>query len=974
MPTLASIAHTCPGDDLLLAFAEGLLEQTERTNVEQHLAGCADCSAIVGATVRGPEPEELARVGRYEVVEEIGRGGMGRVLKARDPSLARDVAIKLILPAAVSTLARDRFAREAMTLGKMRHPNVLEVFDVGECDGTPYFVMEFVEGDNLDVWSRGRSPRQILECLQDAGRGLAAAHSKRILHRDFKPSNVIVGADGRARVGDFGLAGSEVAQTSPTGGAPIGGLTNTGAVMGTLAYMAPELLEGGTATTASDQFAFCVTVHEVLCGRRPFSGPDARALAAAIRRGETSEVPPGIAIPRRARAALLRGLSPDPAARFSSMQELLHELRPRRSTASRLGVGLAGGAGLAVVAAAFALADPEGPGCSGFAQELEGIYGAQAREQIRAAFAESDLPYAEASSRSTLEGLDRYAAQWIEGTTAACNAAEQEALSGEALDLRMRCFKHTAESLGAMVELLEAPERNHIERGGELVAELPNVELCSDAEALERFSVLPANAAEAAEAESLGPVVSQAHTRILAKDYQGAWDLLQRHADALDAASYPPVRVRNLRARAQILLAQEDLEGAKAFGLRAHELAVQRRLDRDASSTASLLGEIATYSGDAQEAQRWFELAIALAGAGGFTQLQALTLSTASWSFETGGDLEHAVEAARRAVELVEGDSRVSPSMRAKLLVAYADRLLTRGGGDDGLAQLQEARKILLDVHGDTHPAVGDTERSLQVRASRRGDYEAAYQHAREALRITYAIDGERSLRAIAASGNLAVALKNVGRFEEAARTLERADALLVDWPSFAPSMRIRIRINLGGLMLALRRNDAARDALTRAKAILETREEDGEASVLIDGLLSHVELRDGNLAAARRLAAGALEVSVRIFGEDHFHTADVYSRLGHVELEAGNFETARDLLARALAVEDSAEGDRGQATFLLARATVEDPEASAEDRARAIELARTAKLALSSTPAYASVLADVETWLEVHADRSRTR
>lgn len=966
------VAQTCPSDDQLLAFAEGLLAATARAGVEEHLAGCPDCSAVVGATYRHPQPTERTSVGRYRVREEIGRGGMGRVLRGHDPSLDRDVAIKLILPSALSTEAKERFAREAETLGTLRHPNVLEVFDVGESEGAPYFVMEFVQGHNLDVWSRGRSPREVLACLRGAGRGLAAAHAKGVLHRDFKPSNVIVGRDGRAKVADFGLAGFEAVQTVPTGGgAAVDSLTKTGAVMGTLPYMAPELLEGGKASFLSDQFAFCVTMHEVLYGARPFFGADARALSAAIRSGEVPPAPEDVFIPRRVRRALLRGLSPEPRERFASMRALLHKLRPGRGTLTKIfvGVGLAGGAGLVVVGA-FGLGAPSSSACSSFAQELGESYDSAARARIRSSFGASKRPYAEASSRSTLEGLDTYAEQWISGTTDSCTASEKGELAGEALDLRMRCFRHAAQSLEALVSLLESPQERHIEKGSELVATLPTLRLCSDLDALTRFSVLPSNADEVGQEEALDPILSQAHAKTLVQDIDGAWDLLERHAVALDAATYPPILVRTFRVRARVLLAREDLAGARGASLRAHEIAVEHRLDRDASRTATFLGRIAAREGNRQEAERWFDLALSLAEARGFNQLMAFTLTNVSKFYEERGELDRAVDAARRAVELTEDDPSYPPTSRAGVLLGYADRLFARGGGDDGLPQLQEAQRILRALHGDSHPAVGSVESSLQVRASRRGDYQASFRHGRESLRITLAIDGEGSLRAIAATVNLAIALKELGRYDEAAHELQRADVMLEKWPSHRSAMRIPVLTNLGIVMLRMGKHDAARDALTEARNLSETRADQRERSVLIDGVLSIVELRDGDLVAARRLASGALEVSTDVFGANHFHTADVSTRLGHVELEAGNFELARGLLSRALAVEKTTEADRGEASFLLARATVEDPEASEAEHARGLELAQDAKRALTAKPAYAKLLGEVDAWIQLRAEK----
>lgn len=959
------VAHTCPNDDQLLAFAEGLLDAAERDIAEQHLAGCADCSAVVGATYRQPQPSEGTHVGRYEVREEVGRGGMGRVLRARDPSLDRDVAIKLILPSALTTEARERFAREAVTLGALRHPNVLEVFDVGESAGAPYFVMEFVEGESLDVWSRGRNALEVLACVRGAGRGLAAAHAHGVLHRDFKPSNVLVGRDGRAKVADFGLAGFEVARTASSTGASIGSLTKTGAMMGTLAYMAPELVDGGKASVATDQFAFCVTLHEVLYGRRPFTGGDARALSDAIRRGE---IPPAIAtvtVPRRVRRALVRGLSPRPSERFPSMAALLHQLRPGPSTVTKIGVGLA--AGSAVVGAALMLGSSQSSACSAFARELDGVYDAQTRHAIRAAFATSDLPYAEASARSTLDGLDAYAQRWIDGATRTCRASERGELPGDALDLHMRCFKHAAHSLDAMVQLLASPGTRQLQSGTELVAALPNLRFCSDPEALARFSVLPADADEVAQAQTLDPVLSQAHTKTLVGDFDGAWELLERHSQALDAASYPPILVRARRVRARVLLARNDLEGARLASLQAHQLAVEHRLDRDASRTATFLGKIASAGGEPGDAQRWFDLAVALADAGGFNQLKALALSTASQFYMDRGELDLAVEAARKAVALIEDDTTYPPTSRAGVLLAYAESVFARGGGDDGLAALQQAQRILVSVHGDSHPTVGSVQSALQVRASRRGDYEGSLRHGRQAHRITLALHGERSVQAVAASVNLAIAFKELGRYADAARALEQADDVVDEWPARERQLRVPILTTLGDVMMAQGNNDAARDALRRAKALLGSNPERRQRSVLIDGLLSQVELRDGNLDAARRLATAALEVSSAVFGEDHVHTADACSRLGHVELEMKHFDSARDLLSRAIAVEDATEADRGMASFLLARATLEDPEASPSDRARGIELAQAAKLALTSKPAYATVHDDVDAWLERH-------
>ena len=754
------MTQTCLHDDRLVAFAEGKLDATDRAEVEEHLAGCAECSAVVSAILEDPSPRVPTEVGRYRVLTEIGRGGMGLVLRARDPSLDRDVAIKSILPSALSPAAKARFAREAVTLGTLRHPNVIEVFDAGESDGAPYFVMELVEGQDLDEWCRGRTVREVLECLRGAARGLAAAHAKGILHRDFKPSNVIVGRDNRARVGDFGLATFAADASVHTEGAPVGTLTQTGAIMGTLPYMAPELLEGQAATEASDQFAFCVTMYEVLYGQRPFAGTNALSLSEAIRSGEIREGPADVTIPRRVRRALLRGLSAESSDRFSSMRALLAELEPRRQAAIAIGVALAVGGG--VVVAAVGSTTPSV--CDTFSARLEGVYDAQVRRKIGAAFVDSGLPYAEPASRSVLDGLDTYAQRWAKGAKESCGAAQRGEVSDADLDLRVRCFEHAAQGVEAMVGLLANPEAIHVESSGELLAALPNVGACTDPAALHRFAVLPANAAEEREAETLGPVLSEVNARIVVDDFDGAWGLLEHEAEALSAASYPPVRIRTLSLRARIFAARRDFAASKRTSLLAHELAMEHRLDAEASRTATFLGWIASETGEVDDAGRWFDLAVALAEAGGFRQIQAQALSTASRFYEDQGKLDRAVEAARRAVQLAEqlaeDDDTYPATARAEVLLTYSSRLLARGGPNDGLKQLEQAHAILLAAHGDTHPTVGKVQGSLLVRASQRGDYEASHRHARELLRIARANTGDTSLHTMAALVNLSITLR----------------------------------------------------------------------------------------------------------------------------------------------------------------------------------------------------------------------
>ncbi len=281
--------------------------------------------ALIQAVARIPATQIPTAIGRYKVVRKLGAGGMGVVYEAEDPELARDVAIKVLHERADDTRA-NHLKREAQTLARLTHPNVISVYDVGTHDGELYIVMQLVDGVTLDQHLATRSPTEIVGDFVEAGRGLVAAHAEGIVHRDFKPSNVLVGKNHTIRVSDFGIAHGGMRVGDPNAAVEL----TTASPVGTPAYMAPEQLAGGEVTAAADQFAFCVALWEALQGERPFAGTTLAELAAAIDGRELRE--PKRRMSRRVRAALIRGLSPRAADRFPSMTALLAELTPRRKT------------------------------------------------------------------------------------------------------------------------------------------------------------------------------------------------------------------------------------------------------------------------------------------------------------------------------------------------------------------------------------------------------------------------------------------------------------------------------------------------------------------------------------------------------------------------------------------------------------------------------------------------------------------
>jgi tetratricopeptide (TPR) repeat protein len=315
--------------------AEGVGDELAATQLSD--AGSGDTPPARPSMLGRGQP-----IGRFVVLDVLGEGGMGVVYAAHDPQLDRKVAIKLLRPAAMgSDVAAARLLREAQAMARIDHPNVLRVYEAGPHEDRVYVAMEIATAGTLRGWlAAGKhAPAAILAKFVEAGRGLAAAHAAGLVHRDFKPDNVLLFTDGRVRVTDFGLVGvigdaaggraasvpGPISDTTPLSQP----LTRTGLVMGTPAYMAPEQFNGEPVGPAGDQFAFCVALYEALFGERPFAGDNFAELCANVTSGE-HRVPRRAGVSPRVQRAVLRGLATKPANRFASMDALLRELVPPR--------------------------------------------------------------------------------------------------------------------------------------------------------------------------------------------------------------------------------------------------------------------------------------------------------------------------------------------------------------------------------------------------------------------------------------------------------------------------------------------------------------------------------------------------------------------------------------------------------------------------------------------------------------------
>jgi tetratricopeptide (TPR) repeat protein/predicted Ser/Thr protein kinase len=335
----------CVSEEDLLEYVDRRLPPERLAETEGHLRACEACRLVL--VELAPQSSEVpvtdsAVVGRYEVLRPIGAGGMGVVYAARDSKLRRTVALKMLRLGETVDVAeekmRKRLLREARAMAQLSHPNVLAVYDVGELDGNVFLAMELVEGGTLTHWMREkkRSWREVLDVFLAAARGLSAAHAAGLIHRDFKPDNVLVGKDGRVRVTDFGLASAAApAPHLPSGGrdwGPALSLSRT-ALAGSPAYMAPEQMRREQVDSRADVFSYCVTLHEGMYGERPFAGDSLAELEAAVLRGEVREPRRGNRTPAWVRRTVLRGLRAAPADRFQSMDAIIAALEKGRGVA-----------------------------------------------------------------------------------------------------------------------------------------------------------------------------------------------------------------------------------------------------------------------------------------------------------------------------------------------------------------------------------------------------------------------------------------------------------------------------------------------------------------------------------------------------------------------------------------------------------------------------------------------------------------
>jgi tRNA A-37 threonylcarbamoyl transferase component Bud32 len=490
----------CLSEEAILELFDGRIEEDARATVERHMAACAACRTLVAHVARSASqaPAEASAapgrtVGRYVLLRYLGSGASATVYAAYDPTLDRQVALKLLRVAgdeAAFAACQRRLSREARALGRLAHPNVVTVYDAGEVDGDVFIAMELVEGPTLREWlaEAPRSWREITRVFLAAGRGLAQAHALGIVHRDFKPENVLVGRDGRVRVTDFGLArlveeAAEAAAGETAASAALL-LTRLRGLVGTPAYMAPEQYRREPSDARTDIFSFCVALFEALTRDRPFAGETMEALREAVLEERVQEKP-GARVPKRIRSLLLRGLRSDPALRPASMEEVLRELSrdPGRTARRALAVGalVLGFAGLAYLAARE---DPRAA-CLGAERKLTGIWDTSRKRAARRAWGATGSP--EAGWERVERALHAYSLAWVRVHNQACEATRVHGReSEETLGLKLDCLSQRLQDLSSLTGRLLQVEPRGLQRVVEDAEGLMDLRLCADVQTLRR--------------------------------------------------------------------------------------------------------------------------------------------------------------------------------------------------------------------------------------------------------------------------------------------------------------------------------------------------------------------------------------------------------------------------------------------------------------------------------------------------------
>lgn len=861
----------------------------------------AEDGSVFGA---GRTLDDGTELGRFEIRRLLGSGGIGNVYAAFDPELAREVAIKILHRDETTDRSgppQERsLVREARMMASLSHPNVARVLLVGELGGYTAIVMELLPGGTLGAWLKAtrRSWLEIVDMFLQAGQGLVAAHETGLVHRDFKPENVLLGADGRPRVTDFGLArtADEAPTSSPTNDGRPGPtlLSGESSIRGTPAYMSPEQHLGLAVGPAADQFSFAVTLYEALYRIRPFHGRGLTELALAVTAGQVRPPPEDSDVPPRIERAVLRALSTEPAERWPSVAELLDALRHNPSRRP----WFVGGLAIAGVAAAFVPLWPASDGCEDAAARVQTLWASEKRSAVAKAFvASSDS----SSANPVIERLDRWSAEWFERYPEACEGGRDE--ETRSADARLLCLRAQYRQVEAMLPLLVDADEAVVARGDRLASMVPKVTDCLDLESVRNRRPLPEDTELRERVATTREEIGRARVLLTAGDLDEAAALSSQTTEQAQDIGFDPLRAEALHLQGIVSERQGDYKSAEASLMQAEQLARAHGLDSLLIETGIELSYLVGYrQSRPEDGLRWVRATQAIVDRNDEdSDVRVRLLVNEATLHERLGDYQSAFEQfdlARQRLEQSDSPKLISVLINMGLML---NRL---GRPSDAQPHLERAVELGRARWGNEHGLVATAINHLGMALEHQEDFAGANMKYREALALREASLGPEHPQVATSLNNVALMERKAGELKVAQELVSRG--LEIREAAFGPdSPRTAFSANLLGAIASEQgRHDEAIALHHRALAIYEASmgPDHPEVATVLDNLgdaLGH----DGQSALALTHQRRALEIRRSALGTDHRETALSELQVGRLLQTQGKPHEAVDHFERARAV-----------------------------------------------------------------------
>jgi eukaryotic-like serine/threonine-protein kinase len=816
-------------------------------------------------------------LGRYLVLEQLGAGAMGVVYAAYDPELDRKIAIKILRPhegKGDRARRQERLVREAKAMAKLSHPNVGAIFDVGVHGDQVFLAMEFLSGGTLRDWvtSQKRPWREIVKVFIEVGKGLAGAHAEGLIHRDFKPDNVLLDKNGVPKVVDFGLVrlNSSALDRSTTGSIDVvadtqdlareeaaalsvaktalADLTRTGALTGTPAFMAAEQFLGKPIDARTDQFAFCIALYEALYGERPFAGDTVIGLAESVTSGRVKAAPKDARVPVWIRRILLRGLSVEPSQRYASMEALAVALA--NDPAKRTRKWLMAGATLATTLAVVGLWNRSGKPrtmCTGAGQRLAGIWeqGAAAsprKTAIRDAFTASGKSYAAQAYASVARLFDQYADRWTGMYTDACQATHVRGeQSAEVLDLRMACLNERLGNARALSDVFATADGKVVENAVSAAAALPSLDRCADVPLLRAVVKPPEDPATRERVNELRAELAQ----LVALRNSGQCARAIPKADPLIArvrdVNYQPLLADTLFQSGQIGIDCGDVLGMLQRFKEAHAVASASHNDDIAAQASSLIPPFAINRlAQTVVAQEWLVVARGdVARLGHETLADAMLAQAEGMLALSEQAYDRALAAADRSIAVTQRLLGPDDPLTIQWEANKADWQRAAGHLNEALQGDVRVREQIQRVLGREHPRVAlilNNEGEVLNLLGRHLEAEAAYRSATTLFRQN-SVDAEVLAWSLTGLGR---ALLGQEKAAEAVAPLE--EALTIRLERHAPGAQIgETRFALARALWS--RPTGRRRALALGTSARGDYGDDAKAVAEIDAWLHHARI-----------------------------------------------------------------------------------------------------------------------------------